>query len=147
MNRNIFFSFYVFRFGFVTISGRRKGDTTRPEGKIDIVMNDCYYLTLVTLDATSDAGIFTFEACNSNREAVKVYEDHFEPEEDLIFHGLFCPSLDNWSLEDIDRAQNETSVKDWLIVAYVRNEPGILGFGTERKQWFHQWKGEFYKIC
>ena len=50
-------------------------------------------------------------------------------------------------MEDIDRVHNETSVKDWLIVAHVRNEPDFLGFGTDRNQYFYQWKGKFYKIC
>lgn len=80
-------------------------------------------LTLLTLDAVTDAGIFNFERCDDNSEAIKVYHDHFEPEEpeDLVWHGLFCPFV---------------SFQDWLIVAHVRNESGVS------TQWFYQWKGK-----
>ena len=121
-------------------SGTRR-TATKQEYQGDIP--HCQDLTLLTLDAAIDAGIFNFERCDTNSEAIQVYKEHFvaEEPEDLSWHGLFCSSSPGrWSLADIDKVQNQNSFKDWLIVAHVRNESGI------ETQWFYQWKGKGHLI-
>ena len=106
---------------FLQSGTRGETETTKPEYKKNIP--HCKDLTLLSLDA--DPGIFNFVKCDSNSEAIQVYNEHFEPEEpeDLIWHGLFCTS--------------RSFTDGWLIVGNVRNESG---WKTEW-QWFHQWKG------